>query len=100
MVEKNLRPFGDTSLLELKLNQLIELETNHWQGKYFESLPVHTSQRISFEPHDKCLIKLHIPINREILQLLASQRQSIKVIHPPKLKRDFKAFIESKLKDL
>ena len=25
--KKNLRPFGDTSLLELKLNQLIELET-------------------------------------------------------------------------
>jgi predicted DNA-binding transcriptional regulator YafY len=83
-----------------KPRELVILQTNHWQGKYFETLPIHKSQQITYLDNDICEIKLNIAINPELRQLLASQRQTIKVIAPASLKEDYKAFIRKKLNDL
>jgi predicted DNA-binding transcriptional regulator YafY len=90
--------YGVTNFNEPK--ELVVLRTNHWQGKYFETLPVHQSQQIAYLDDDICEIKLNISLNPELMQLLASQRQTIKVVAPLKLKTEYKKFIQRKLKDL
>ena len=80
--------------------ELVILETNRWQGKYWETLPVHPSQQVEYVSKDTCRIKLNLVINQELKQLLASQAQTIKVIAPERLKQEYKEFIRHKLKDL
>ncbi len=83
-----------------KEREKVVLETNHYQGKYFETLPVHTSQQVAYLPEDCCRITLFIVPNKELLQMLVSQLQPIKVLAPEMLKADYRAFVERKFKDL
>ena len=83
-----------------KEKEKVVIETNHYQGKYFETLPVHTSQQVEYLTDDLCRITLFLVPNKELLQMLVSQLQPIKVIAPEVLKADYRAFIERKLKEL
>jgi predicted DNA-binding transcriptional regulator YafY len=83
-----------------KDKEKVVLETNHYQGKYFETLPVHTSQQVEYLTGDRCRITLFVVPNKELLQLLVSQLQPIKVLAPEALKADYRAFVERKFKDL
>jgi hypothetical protein len=49
---------------------------------------------------DRCRITLFVVPNKELLQLLVSQLQPIKVLAPEALKADYRAFVERKFKDL
>jgi len=83
-----------------KEKEKVVLETNHYQGKYFETLPVHTSQQVEYLSGDKCRITLFLVPNKEFLQMLVSQLQPIKVIMPEQLAMDYREFILKKLKDV
>ena len=76
---------------------LVILETSRAQGKYFETLPIHPSQQVEYLPEDACRIKLHVVVNAELVQLLASQLKPIKIIGPEKLQADYKKFIMAKV---
>jgi predicted DNA-binding transcriptional regulator YafY len=75
----------------------VVLETNRWQGKYLETLPIHPSQRVEYLLNDTCRVNLSVVINQEIIQLLASQTHAIKVIKPERLKTLYREFLEKKL---
>ncbi len=79
--------------------ELVVLETNRWQGKYFETLPTHHSQRVEYLPNDVCRVSMNIVINQELIALIASQTHPIKVLKPERLKREYRAFLEGKLLD-
>lgn len=80
--------------------ETVLLETNRWQGKFFETLPAHTSQRVEYLMNDICHIQLHIVVNIELMQLLASQPHPIKILKPESLKIEYREFIENKLSSL
>ena len=80
--------------------QKVCIETSKWLGKYWETLPVHTSQEVEYISGDKCRISLHVVVNMELIQLLASQLQPVKIIEPKKLREQYRAFIERKYNDL
>ena len=56
--------------------------------------------QIEYISKETSRIKLNVVINQELLQLLASQSQALKVISPEKLKTAYKDFILQKVKDL
>jgi predicted DNA-binding transcriptional regulator YafY len=80
--------------------EVVVLETNRWQGKYLETLPIHPSQQVEYLLNDMCRISLSIVINQELIQLLASQPHAIKVIKPERLKTEYRQFLETKLSPL
>ena len=75
----------------------VVLETNRWQGKYFETLPIHSSQRVEYLPNDMCRVSLSIVLNQELTQLLASQPHGIFIVKPESLKNAYQEFLEKKL---
>lgn len=80
--------------------ELVVLETSYAQGKYFETLPVHSSQQVAYLGDDVCRVKLHVAVNAELVQLIASQLKPIKIVGPEKLKADYKKFILKKLETI
>lgn len=78
----------------------VVIETSKWLGKYWETLPVHASQEVEYISGDKCRISFHVVVNMELIQLLASQLQPVKIIEPKKLREQYRAFIERKFNDL
>ncbi len=80
--------------------QEVVIETSKWLGKYWETLPVHSSQEVEYIAGDKCRITFFVVVNMELVQLLASQLQPVKIIKPKKLREEYREFIERKMNDL
>lgn len=62
--------------------ETIELSFTPQQGKYIKSQPIHHSQRIIRDTRTRCLVRLELVINHELLMLLMSYGASVKVIRP------------------
>ena len=81
-------------------SEQVVIETSKWLGKYWETLPVHPSQEVEYTSGDKCRISFHVVVNMELIQLLASQLQPVKIIKPKGLKEQYREFIMKKVADL
>lgn len=78
----------------------ITLHTNAWQGKYFETLPVNSSQRVKSIADDLVEVSFKAVINVELLQMLVGQIQYLKVVSPPELVAEYQEFVRRKFKEL
>lgn len=98
-IKKRIRKvYGISQYNEDKEN--VVLESNRWQGKYLETLPIHPSQSVEYLLNDLCRISLSVVINQELIQFIASQPHPVKIVKPERLKTEYRAFIESKLSSL
>jgi predicted DNA-binding transcriptional regulator YafY len=61
------------------------LSLNPIDGKYLKSQPLHSSQVVLEDNEKECVIKLNVQINKELLMLILSLGEGVKVISPPKL---------------
>lgn len=95
-VKNHLKDFYGVSTLPLEgFDSVVEveIETSIEYGKYFRTLPLHESQKITIV-NGKTLIKFHIIPTMEFIAELLSHNFQIKVVKPPILVDSMKKIIE------
>lgn len=77
----------------------VRLMIKHQLWPYIESKPIHGSQKIILKGTEGVVIELDVKINYELISLLFSFGEAIKVIEPESLKKTIKSKAESLLKN-
>lgn len=76
---------------------IIKIETSIEYGKYFSTLPIHSSQKTEIE-NGKTLISLHLIPTMELVSEILSHSHHIKVVAPKELVNVVKKIISQNLK--
>lgn len=76
--------------------QQIELACSSTLGKYFETQPLHESQKVMHEK-DRTIIKLHVLVTYELISEILRHGASIQVVSPATLKTQIKETLQASL---
>ncbi len=76
----------------------VRLELTSLQAKYMQASPIHASQYIESESHDKVIFVLNLIPNYELIQKILMMSDQVTVLSPPSLKNEVKKHLMSTLK--
>lgn len=85
--------FGIVSAPDEKPDKII-LSFVPWQGNYVKSLPLHASQKILVDSTEELRIELTLVPTYDFYQELLTHAERLKIIEPPKVKKEFLKFLQ------
>ncbi len=77
----------------------VVLEFNEFQRVYVESQPLHKSQKIKNNSNGKLVIELEVYISHELVRLILSYGEAVRVLEPERLRKQIIETIKSTIKN-
>lgn len=85
--------------LQNKNPQKIVLECTKQQAEYVKSFPLHSTQKLSFENHEKVTFEMYLHPTYDFMQEILSYGKEVKVLEPQCLIDDIKIHLQESMKN-